>query len=694
LNNPGHYILLFFALSVFSFCNTLTVEVPDHPEYFDKIFSEANNLIIEDKPDQAARFVDSIYRHFPEPGTADIWRKFQFMSHYYNVRKNQPAKALTYVDSMELVLKGAEIRYPRLYAESHFSRGDIQIAMDDFQLAFESYFKGRQFVAQYLDTCDFAGFSSRQGSVRYKQGKYKEAISYFKQAQREYTSCRERISFYVDIIIPQSNLNTIALAYEKLGLPDSAINYYYKALEFIDQTEHLYPNESKSIKNARGVIYGNLGGAYMMAGRNQEAENLLLKSIEINGPGGFNDNDALTACIKLSSLYISEGRIEDTGALMATFDSMSKRVSDELRVRWLKQKFSYYDLKNDLKNAYEYSVQYTQLKDSLNERLERIRQVDFNTQAQNLEQRYALEKLQTANEIKNMYLLTASVFLIMTIAILFILLKNSKRSRKLISDLRFLNVKVSEQNKELQISLRLLEESQEENTKMLKIVAHDLRNPIGGIHGLSDILLNETELTFEQKEMIVMIQTASTNSLDLINDLLHTNVRQKDLNKEAVDLYTVINYCTDMLSAAAQLKNQKLELNTQTVVTEVSREKMWRVISNLINNAIKFSPEGGTITIGLKEEGGRALISVIDKGIGIPEQMKDKVFELFTLAKRPGTQGEQSFGLGLAISKQIVEAHDGRIWFESIEGEGTTFYVELPIIQPITDKPFHDKMIA
>jgi len=72
-------------------------------------------------------------------------------------------------------------------------------------------------------------------------------------------------------------------------------------------------------------------------------------------------------------------------------------------------------------------------------------------------------------------------------------------------------------------------------------------------------------------------------------------------------------------------------------------------------------------------------ISVKDHGIGIPPEMKDKIFDMFTEAKRSGTAGEQSFGLGLAISKQIVEAHGGRIWFESRQGKGTTFFIDLPI---------------
>ncbi|MEP6613095.1 MAG: ATP-binding protein, partial [Mucilaginibacter sp.] len=110
----------------------------------------------------------------------------------------------------------------------------------------------------------------------------------------------------------------------------------------------------------------------------------------------------------------------------------------------------------------------------------------------------------------------------------------------------------------------------------------------------------------------------------------------------------------------------------------ISREKIWRVIGNLISNAIKFSPAGETIFVKAVVANNELRISVNDAGIGIPANVQDKVFNMFTEAKRPGTAGEKSFGLGLSISKQIIENHDGKIWFESDGKTGTTFYISLP----------------
>ncbi|HNJ59138.1 MAG TPA: ATP-binding protein, partial [Chitinophagaceae bacterium] len=109
------------------------------------------------------------------------------------------------------------------------------------------------------------------------------------------------------------------------------------------------------------------------------------------------------------------------------------------------------------------------------------------------------------------------------------------------------------------------------------------------------------------------------------------------------------------------------------------KEKLWRVFSNLIMNAIKFSHSGKSVYIHVEKYLNEIVVNVQDEGIGIPEKYYSKVFDMFAEAKRKGTFGEQPFGIGLHICKQIVEAHNGKIWFISNEPIGTSFYVSLPI---------------
>lgn len=281
--------------------------------------------------------------------------------------------------------------------------------------------------------------------------------------------------------------------------------------------------------------------------------------------------------------------------------------------------------------------------------------------------------LSKKNEQKTGLIVAFGISLAITIFALFKLWNNRRR-------LLDLNKKIWTQNSNMQQTLNALEQSQANNTRMMQIVAHDLRNPIGGIYGIAEMMLYEEGRTKEDREALEMIKTSGKLSLDLVSDLLLAHTKTNELEKEPVNLGEMLRYCVDILQPKAALKEQQIDLQVKANLSILAnQEKLWRVVSNLIANAIKFSPKGSSIQVNLQKEAQHALISVKDDGIGIPEELASKIFDMYTDAKRTGTAGEQSFGLGLAISKQLVEAQGGKLWFESKPGFGTTFYVELPI---------------
>ena len=169
--------------------------------------------------------------------------------------------------------------------------------------------------------------------------------------------------------------------------------------------------------------------------------------------------------------------------------------------------------------------------------------------------------------------------------------------------------------------------------------------------------------------------------MTMIGDLLVTDfdLKESELNRGQIDLPVFLAQVIKLLVFKAKEKNQELVLsNSVNATILVDGDKLSRVLSNLVINAVKFSPEGGMIEISTSETAGGILIAVKDNGLGIPKEFENKIFDPFTSSKRAGTAGEQPFGLGLYISKQIVEAHHGRIWFESEAGITTTFYILLP----------------
>jgi signal transduction histidine kinase len=237
------------------------------------------------------------------------------------------------------------------------------------------------------------------------------------------------------------------------------------------------------------------------------------------------------------------------------------------------------------------------------------------------------------------------------------------------------------QFRQLESTSEALEQTNHDYARLIKVVAHDLRNPIGAINSLSSLLLEDDVSPDERKEFVQLINESSNNCINLITDLLETNfnLKESELQKEQINLPPFLLQTVKLLIFRAKEKGQELVLKepvNKSVFAD--RTKILRVMNNLIINAIKFTPLGGMIEISTQRSPEGIVILVKDNGIGISKEARTKIFDPFTSSKREGTSGEQPFGLGLFIAKQIVDAHHGRIWFDSEPGKGTTFFVLLP----------------
>jgi signal transduction histidine kinase len=229
-----------------------------------------------------------------------------------------------------------------------------------------------------------------------------------------------------------------------------------------------------------------------------------------------------------------------------------------------------------------------------------------------------------------------------------------------------------------------LKKSNTDRERILKVVAHDLRNPISGISRLAGTVIDDDDISPEDElQSLNLIKSASDNSLALINELLELELdhNQLTLDKAPADINETVKHCVTLMQLIADKKNQKVQLTVlpRPLLVNMDSGRVERMINNLLSNAIKFSPAGEKIMVDLEHQGTIVLISVTDKGIGIPPEVKSELFNTFGAARRKGTAGEKSFGLGLSISKQIIEAHHGKIWMESEPGKGSVFYVELPV---------------
>jgi two-component system sensor histidine kinase VicK len=223
---------------------------------------------------------------------------------------------------------------------------------------------------------------------------------------------------------------------------------------------------------------------------------------------------------------------------------------------------------------------------------------------------------------------------------------------------------------------------------IMHTVAHDLKNPIHNIKSLSGLLrinlnfLQDAEYMNQMETYVSMIDETCDKAYRILKDLLligEIELGNKSLEKESIELKTFIETQLPAFELNAKQKGIKLNIHlpAENVYAQINQEKMIRVVENLLSNAIKFTDVGGQVTIAIKKESHKIRLQVSDTGIGIPEPLQKSVFNKFTKANRQGTKGEATTGLGLYIVKQIVDLHKGKVWLESKENEGTSFYVEL-----------------
>ncbi|WP_432708499.1 ATP-binding protein [Pedobacter sp.] len=220
---------------------------------------------------------------------------------------------------------------------------------------------------------------------------------------------------------------------------------------------------------------------------------------------------------------------------------------------------------------------------------------------------------------------------------------------------------------------------------ILNILSHDLAGPLTAVQNFAYLLGKRTMSLEDQRvnKMVTSIERISKRCINMIQDFIKKEFIETvgvDLVKRRVNLTERIkNFMVEYFQIDNETgKRYYYEYNKENIFAEIDEDKFMQVLHNLISNAIKFTPDGGSITLNMQEEAGKVLIAVSDTGVGIPEKFHATLFEKFSDARRTGLKGEPSVGLGMSIIKTIVEWHEGKIWFISKENNGTTFYVEIP----------------
>lgn len=248
-----------------------------------------------------------------------------------------------------------------------------------------------------------------------------------------------------------------------------------------------------------------------------------------------------------------------------------------------------------------------------------------------------------------------------------------------------LNNELSNLNRELHKKKAQLEHLNQLKNRFLGMATHDLRHPISTIQMYSEFLADELKgrIDDEHAEFIEIIRSSSEGMNRLVSDYLDVvkiESGRLHMAPEMSDITALVDTCATQHRTLAAVKRVAVKWNPQTSSVSIPFDpaKMRQVLDNLLHNAVKFTPPGGTVEIALERVRSSVVVSVADTGVGMPEDRLHVIFEPFEQAAASRKKKEQGVGLGLAIAKKIVAAHGGRIRVESRPGKGSTFYVSLP----------------
>jgi signal transduction histidine kinase len=253
------------------------------------------------------------------------------------------------------------------------------------------------------------------------------------------------------------------------------------------------------------------------------------------------------------------------------------------------------------------------------------------------------------------------------------------------TELERVNTELAATNRELNEANAKLRELSEMKEEFLALTTHDLRSPLTVISGVISFFTSGRlgELTPEQKNMVAMMERNAQSLIELVNDLLDASKLESGtmrLELASIDLRSLVNELRETMEPLAREKSLKMEVELPANLppVEADRAKLRRVLVNLVSNAIKFTSRGGRITVRGAREDGQVRISVSDTGVGIAPDDVKRLFDKYEQARSRATRGEKGTGLGLYITKQLVELHGGEIKVESELGKGSTFSFAIP----------------
>lgn len=560
--------------------------------------------------------------------------------------------------------------------------GNVYKRFGQFDLSIECFVNSLNIYRELKDSVWMSSVLNNIGVLYFDLGEYDRALEY----QLSCLDIQKKIEVWNRIPITIMNIGN---SYFKLNEYNKALISYKEALDIIGKDGNKY-DQAQLVHNIAGVYekngdYLNAKKYYWKALRLEEQINL--RELEIYSLQGIGNS------------LIKEGNFREGEKFLLKSYNLASEVKDIRKIHRLSRNlYQVYSDKGDYKNSLAYLKKYVEVEDSIFNKDKKIQitQLEQKFEAQKREQQIAfLEKEREIQELELKKKITESkqkafqrnvliIGILLALGlILYFYLENKKRKRVNLL-LTNQNTKISEQRKEIEQQNLKLKESNSTKDKLFQIIAHDLRSPIVSMESITQLIpywIEEQDYDSLQR-LSKTLEVSVHNVLSLIDNLLNWALSQQGkfpYTPENIKLDENIRETIDVYEPIAKIKKIHLEFRPKKNINVFAdRNMLFTVMRNLLNNAVKFTPEYGKIIVGIDSNQQFAKVWVKDSGVGIPEDKKEMVFELAN-GNTKGTKGETGKGLGLFFCKEFVNINNGDIFIDSSPSEGTKITFTLPI---------------
>jgi len=540
---------------------------------------------------------------------------------YYYLKSNFPL-ALNYIYKSHHIFE--KLNDFEGLAITNNGLGMINIEFKNFKQALQNYNEAIKASQKLGDKKSTSVYLNNIGDVHLRMKNYKQALYYFQKAI---------ISNDIEKTQYESGIN-----YTNIAITLNFLKQYKKSILYSNQSIAIYNNDS-SLYNGYNLL--ELGKSYYYLSqeeKNQTKKNQLLEK---------------------SLNYINES--------MKIF----KREASLIDIR---DGYSYlskiYRTKGKQQLALTYFEKSTALNDSIfsTENKSQIELLKSKRELELRDKKIEIQNLEINNDTRKVYLLYTITIAIFVLFGFSLWLYISKRKA---------NLQLNDKNK-------IIIDINQQKNKFFSIIAHDLRGPFNGFLGLTELLADDID-SMDKKEIqfaATNMRSSARNLNNLLENLLEWSRMEQGLlpcNPQQNQLLPLVLECINTLKDGIKAKN--ITINNQIdekIIVFADTNIIKTIIRNIISNAVKFTPTGGTIIIQGKEDETNTTIAIKDSGIGMNKKIKENLFRLDLKTNRKGTNDEPSSGLGLILCKEFVDKHNGQIWVESEENKGSTFYFSFP----------------